>query len=274
MSDTTPLSTQENFGYFDKFVCDLRFFARCLVRALPYDRLQGETELRSKMIAHFVSRGDACLGSIYLLCKNYMYSDARILERTLVDLVVHMKYVLIDRRDVEGFWHHTVTQRARFANDALSNSKIRDDMYKQAEKDAKLWQNTERKLRSERGKCEWVKPDAHKVLRGNEHYKQIYRYGYDATSATLIHPVLNTGLSDYSELIGHSDKLRVQASYEVMSNATVEQILLMHMAVGFYNSKARRIASDCLITMIGCLREESYEYDDKVVAFSQRVGGR
>ena len=189
----------------------------------------------------------------------------------MVDLVVHMKYVLIDKKQVKEFREHTIRQRARFASDSLSDTTIRDDIYKETERHAKKWQALEREVRAEKGDRKWFVPKAKEVLSGNEHYKRIYRYGYDATSASLIHPLLNTGESDYYEIMDVADELKVQASYEAMTNASMVQIWLMHMAMGFYNRKASRVARDCLVTMIECLRREIYEYDDKIVAFGQVV---
>ena len=75
------MDANENFAYFDKFVNALRHFARLLIWSLPKSRLHDQ------MINYFISRGDTCLGSAYILCKNNMFSDARILHRTMVDLV-------------------------------------------------------------------------------------------------------------------------------------------------------------------------------------------
>ena len=254
--------------YLDTFVKDLRYFARVWLSVLTRD------DKKAELITNFVARGDACLESVYVLCKMGNHHDGQILSRTMVDLIVHMKYVLIDGDRLDDFWGLSIKQRLRFVSAALRDNTVLDDEIEETEETRKILQGMWQHFRAERKRMgkdwKWENPEPGKVLSGNKNYERIYRHGYDVASSLLVHPVFSTGQLDYSVLTGR-EEVDMTASYLVAMNAAMVQALLMHMGAGFWNKKAGGIAREVLVAMVKCLQSESYEYQDQVVSFQQRV---
>ena len=149
----------EDFRYFDKFVEDLRYLARLLLSILP------QSYHKSLMIMFFIARGDACLHGIYLLCKDNSFSNARILHRTLIDLIVHMKHVLVDNDLVEEFRDYTIKEKSRVADYMLMTAKDRGEVDAETEQYAKKFQKMYREVLRERGKPVWIRPKAETSMR-------------------------------------------------------------------------------------------------------------
>ena len=255
-------NTVDDFGYFDRFVKDLNRFISVLVRRMPV------TDHKDEMIVCFISRGEACMGSIYTLCKQHRVSDARILHRSLIDLYVHLRHTE-ENNNVEEYRYYTLYEKHRIANYALSHPDIRDSLDPKVEAGARELVRMYNELAREQGDPAWVRPKAEDVLKGDV-LRRVYKLGYDFLSATLVHPVWDTGNIDYFNLLGQpqgSDR----RGYEVMQNSVEIQILLTGLALDFYNeSRAFRVnpmTVVCMTQMLKYMQEGTYEYDDSLSSF-------
>ena len=94
----------------------------------------------------------------------------------------------------------------------------------------------------------------------------MYRFGYDFTSTSLVHPLLTTGGVDYRILIGEMDISDMKISYEIMGNIADTQIKLMAIGLGCYDNQR---AKDCLLSMASSLQEGNHEYENNLRQFAQ-----
>ena len=243
-----------DFGYLEKVAGDIHVLTKDLLGRMSLD------DKKSKMAVRFIARGDSCLGSIYLLCGVGRVSDARILLRSLVDLLVHMKDTM-DKDNVEDFWYHSLREKARLANEALDNPVARANLHPDVEKEAKRVVNEYNRLCKERGKPSWQKPNAKNVLKecGLE---EVYKYGYGFPSSGYVHPVWGTGEIDHLILEGGYDSCR--SSCEMMTNGISIMLPLMAMGIAFYNSGRSHQIPDLvgkyLVTISQSLQAGTYSY--------------
>ena len=255
-------NTVDDFGYFDRFVKDLNGFTSLLVRRMPV------TDYKDEMIVCFISRGEACLGSIYTLCKQHRVSDARILHRSLIDLYVHLSHTK-ESDNVEEYRYYTLHEKHRIANYALSHPDICGSLDPNVEAGARKLVRMYRELAEEQGEPTWVRPKAEKVLKGGV-LRRVYKLGYDFLSATLVHPLWDTGNIDYFSLLGERE-VSDRRGYEVMQNSVDIQMLLTGLSLDFYNEsrdfRVNPMTVVCMDQMLKSMQEGTYGYAESLSAF-------
>ena len=203
------------------------------VNALTKDTIRILHDLCSKrreyiMLRNYTTRGMVCLDSIRRLWKEYRCQDCDILLRSLVDLVVHLKYTYQSNK-LKGFEYWTRKQKHDISSKALDNEKVRRMMPPELVKEAKSNMRKFRDLEEISDKERWYKPSAKDVLRGD--FEELYLIGYDFPSSTMVHPVADTGIFDFFALQGKGVDSTIRDGLVVMSNAYVAHNCLLMVAL-------------------------------------------
>lgn len=258
-----------DWRYFDTFVEELQFFSRLIISILSKDTHKGQ------MITCFIARSDACLKGVYMLCSNGSYSNSRILYRTQIDLLAHLKHVLVDNNLVEEYRTHTIKEKNDVANYALTVPEDRDDLDKETISGAKDRQKHFREVRDETGIPEWFRPRPDEVLTGDK-YRRMIKYGWHFTSRSVVHPLFNTGEIDYQLMIGEVSEQDIHnACCEVMTNVADVHIHLMAMAIATYGKQQLlELPKRCLLAMQRSLATETHAYQDLLLDLVEQCRAR
>ena len=248
------MSKIDELKYFEKFTRDVRSFTGAILLQMPMD------DHRGRMAVCFIVRGEACLESIYLLCGSGRAFDARILQRSLVDLLVHMTHTM-DENNMNDFWYYTLSKRAKLANQLLGDPAMREGFQPEEVEKLKSVVNEYNHLLSKRGKPSWTKPDAKAVLR-DIGLQDVYKFGYDFPSSFFVHPVWSTGRIDL-EILGEQ-RGPYFGAWEVVRHSVEIYLQLTDISIAFYDegrsSQIPISVGECLTSMLASLREETYGY--------------
>ena len=265
--DTFKIIT--DWRYFASFVEDLQWFSGLLINIIPKDAPKGQ------MITSFIARSDACLAGVHLLCSHGSFSNARILYRTQIDLLAHLKHVLVDNNLVEEYRAYTIKEKSLVADYALMTSEDRDELDKETIAGAKDRQKHFRGVRDRTGKQEWIRPRPDEVLTGDT-YRRMIKYGWHFTSRSLVHPLFNTGEIDFQLMAGVIDEQDIRmACCEVMTNVSDVHIHIMAMAIATYGKQQMlELPKSCLLAMQRSLATETDAYQDLLLDFREQLRAR
>ena len=180
------------------------------------------------MLRNYASRGMVCLDSIRRLWKEYRCHDCDVLFRSLVDLVVHLKYTYENKKQ-KGFEYWTRKQKHDISSKALNNEQIRKAMPPELIEEAKSNMRKFRALEEISDDEKWSKPKAKDVLRGD--FEELYLIGYHFPSTNMVHPVADTGILDFFALQGRGVDSTVRDGLVVMGNAYVAHSCLLMVAL-------------------------------------------
>ena len=262
----------KTLDYFDRFVTDLSAFLSLLITKLPMPEVS-EEDLRATMVLCFLSRAETCLRSIHLLYRHHRVSDAQVLQRSLLDLYIHLMHTH-QEDNIEEYWYYTLKKRSDAANSILNDPDTRNRLTSSGEKLFKESNAMYREICRRRGEIRWKRPDAKRILRGQKiaALNRMYDFGWDFSSDMVVHPVLDTGHMEYHMLVNSREAQRPDSSYYTsMQNSVEIVILLTSVAIAFYNTgrsfQVSGVAEECVIKMLDAMGAGNYDYEKALSLF-------